>query len=109
MRLSIWPSSQQPWSEVLEVVRHCDSTGWDGIYLADHFMADGDAAGGKASPTLEVGAAMGAVAAVTANLRLGTLVLGNTYRHPAVLANWAATSTTSAAAACCSASAPGGR
>ena len=34
---------------------------------------------------------MGAVAAVTANLRLGTLVLGNTYRHPAVVANWAAT------------------
>ncbi len=46
MRLSIWPSSQQPWSDVLEVVRHCDSTGWDGIYLADHFMADGDAADG---------------------------------------------------------------
>jgi alkanesulfonate monooxygenase SsuD/methylene tetrahydromethanopterin reductase-like flavin-dependent oxidoreductase (luciferase family) len=91
MRLSIWPSSQQPWPDVLEVARHCDTTGWDGIYLADHFMADGDAAGGSASPTLEVGAAMGAVAAATTNLRLGTLVLGNTYRHPAVVANWAAT------------------
>ena len=92
MRFSIWPALGQPWTEVLEVTRHAEATGWDGVYMADHFM--GDASGGfgpVAEPTLEATAALAAAAALTSRLRLGTLVLGNTYRHPAVVANWAAT------------------
>ena len=42
-------------------------------------------------PTLEGTGALAALAAATERVRLGTLVLGNTYRHPAVVANWAAT------------------
>lgn len=92
MRFSIWPGLAQPWSDVLEVTRHAEATGWDGVYLADHFM--GDAGGGFGDvgvPMLEATAALPALAVATDRLRLGTLVLGNTYRHPAVLANWAAT------------------
>lgn len=90
MRFSIWPNPAQPWADVLEVVRHAESTGWDGVYVADHFMGD---AGGSAveEPTLEATAALPALAVATERVRLGTLVLGNTYRHPAVLASWAAT------------------
>jgi len=90
VRFSIWPSLAQPWAEVLTVTQHAEATGWDGVYVADHFM--GDAGGGAVEePTLEATAALPALATLTSRLRLGTLVLGNTYRHPAVLANWAAT------------------
>lgn len=92
MRFSIWPSLGQPWGDVLEVTRHAEATGWDGVYVADHFMGDaGGGFGAVSAPTLEATAALPALALATQRLRLGTLVLGNTYRHPAVLANWAAT------------------
>lgn len=91
MRLSCWPSLQQPWSDVVDVVRHVDATGWDGVYVADHFMGDGGGFGAVTDPTLESTAAVTALGALTANVRVGTLVLGATYRHPAVVANWAST------------------
>ena len=86
MRFSIWPNLAQPWADVLEVSRHAEATGWDGVYVADHFMGDGGALGAVETPTLEATAALAALAVATERVRLGTLVLGNTYRHPAVLA-----------------------
>lgn len=91
MRFSIWPSLAQPWSEVVSTTRHAESTGWDGVYVADHFMGDGESAGDTLTPMLEATAAIAALAALTDRLRLGSLVYGITYRHPAVLAKWAAT------------------
>ncbi|HJR24967.1 MAG TPA: TIGR03560 family F420-dependent LLM class oxidoreductase, partial [Acidimicrobiales bacterium] len=91
MRFSIWPNLQQPWADVLEVAQHAEETGWDGVYVADHFMGDGVSFGPAESPTLEATATLGALATATSRVRLGTLVLGMTYRHPAVLAKWAAT------------------
>lgn len=91
MRFSIWPGLAQPWADVLEVTRHAEATGWDGLYVADHFMGDaGGGFGAVSAPMLEATAALAALAVATDRLRLGTLVLGNTYRHPAVVANWAA-------------------
>ena len=52
---------------------------------------------------------MAGIAAATERMRIGSLVFGNTYRHPAILANQVATIDHIAAAACCSASAPAGR
>jgi alkanesulfonate monooxygenase SsuD/methylene tetrahydromethanopterin reductase-like flavin-dependent oxidoreductase (luciferase family) len=91
MRLAIWPSLQQPWSDVVEVVGHAEATGWDGVYVADHFMGDGSSFGAPETPTLEATASVAALATATERVRLGTLVLGSTYRHPAVVASWAAT------------------
>src|SRR4051794_12129021 len=91
MRFSIWPGPQQPWADVLAVVRHAEATGWDGVYVSDHFMGDGTSFGDVATPTLEATAAIAALATATERVRLGSIVFGNTYRHPAVLANWAAT------------------
>lgn len=92
MRFSIWPSSAHPWDEVLAVTRHAEATGWHGVWVADHFMPntgpDGPPADG---PMLESWSVLSGLAASTERLRLGTLVLGNTYRHPAVVANAAAT------------------
>lgn len=91
MRFSVWPNLAQPWSDVVEVATHAEATGWDGVYVADHFMGDGEQAGGTVSPTFECTAAMAALAVATERVRLGSLVFGITYRHPAVLANWAKT------------------
>jgi F420-dependent oxidoreductase-like protein len=91
MRFSIWPTLLQPWADVLEVAKHAEATGWDGVYVADHFMGDAEGPWPVESPTLEATAALGGLAAATERVRLSPLVLGITYRHPAVLAKWAAT------------------
>jgi len=91
VRLSLWPNLQQPWADVLAVAQHAERSGWDGVYLADHFMGDGGGFGAVETPTLEVMAALGVLAGSTERVRLGTLVLGATYRHPAVVAKWAST------------------
>jgi F420-dependent oxidoreductase-like protein len=84
VKLSIWPNAGQPWEAILDEVAHCEATGWDGVYVADHFMPSfGDDTG----PTGECVAIMAALAAATTRLRIGSLVFGNTYRHPAVLTN----------------------
>ena len=41
MRFSVWPNLMQPVEDVLDVARHADRTGWDGVWVADHFMGDG--------------------------------------------------------------------
>jgi F420-dependent oxidoreductase-like protein len=92
VRFSLWPSSAQPYAELLEVARHAESTGWDGVFVADHFMGAGTSPVQPADqPTLEAGSLAAALAAAVPRVSIGTLVYGNTYRHPAVLANMAAT------------------
>jgi F420-dependent oxidoreductase-like protein len=89
VRFVIWIGTEHPWPDVATVARTADSTGWDGIYLADHFMPNEQPPGLTAR--LEAWTALGAIAAITERPRLGVLVSGNTYRHPAILANMAAT------------------
>ena len=38
MRLSIWPNASQPWDVIVDEVRWAEGAGWDGVYIADHFM-----------------------------------------------------------------------
>ncbi|MFG2043229.1 TIGR03560 family F420-dependent LLM class oxidoreductase [Dactylosporangium sp. NPDC048998] len=91
MRLSIWPGAGQRYDEILEVARHAEATGWDGVYVADHFMANDAPGRDPMAPMLECGTLLAALGAAVPRVRLGSLVYGNTYRHPAVLANMAAT------------------
>src|SRR5215831_2859207 len=83
---------QQPLETVLQVARHADVTGWDGVWVADHFMgSDGANTAAIASDTFEATAVLAGLATATDRVRIGPLVFGSTYRHPAVLANWATT------------------
>jgi F420-dependent oxidoreductase-like protein len=91
MRFSLWVGLSQPWAEVAGAVAHAEATGWDGVYVADHFMADAGGPYPADLPNLESTAALAALAASTERVRLAALVFGITYRHPAVLAKWAAT------------------
>jgi probable F420-dependent oxidoreductase len=93
MRFAIFPSLTQPWSDVLAVARHAEATGWDGVYVADHFVGEaGERPGSKPLTPgyLDSMAVLAALAVATERVRLGALVFGITYRHPAVLANWSA-------------------
>jgi F420-dependent oxidoreductase-like protein len=91
MRLSIWPGAGQPFRDIVEVSQHAASTGWDGVWVADHFMPNAGPGRDPEHPTLEAGSLVAALAVAVSRVRIGTLVYGNTYRHPAVLANMAAT------------------
>jgi alkanesulfonate monooxygenase SsuD/methylene tetrahydromethanopterin reductase-like flavin-dependent oxidoreductase (luciferase family) len=91
MRLAIWPGAGQPYDAILEAARHAADTGWDAVYVADHFMPDEGPGVDVRHPVLEATSLVAALGAVVPRVRIGTLVLGNTYRHPAVVANLAAT------------------
>jgi alkanesulfonate monooxygenase SsuD/methylene tetrahydromethanopterin reductase-like flavin-dependent oxidoreductase (luciferase family) len=75
-----WPTLKATW-EVGDELPVFDS-GW----IFDHFVALGGGGGSH-----EAFALIGALAAVTIRLQLGHLVLGNTYRHPALVAKSGAT------------------
>ena len=90
MRFSIWPAPTRSWEEILELSQHCERTGWDGVYFADHFMPNGPDATPLDGDTLECWSVIAALAATVPRVRLAPLVTSATYRHPAVLANIAA-------------------
>jgi len=88
MRFGFWTNNTDTWADIRSACVHAGATRWDGIWIADHFMPfTGDDAG----PTHEAWTMLGALADAVPRLRLGTLVSGNTYRYPAVLAKMAAT------------------
>src|SRR5512138_526182 len=58
----------------------------DGVWYADHFMPN---APDTSTPWPEAWMTLAALGATVPRIRIGTLVAGNTYRHPAVLAKMA--------------------
>jgi F420-dependent oxidoreductase-like protein len=90
MRFSIWPTPAQPWDDIYEITAHCEQTGWDGVYFADHFMPNGPGPAPLDGDTLECWSVLAALAALVPRIRLAPLVTSVTYRHPAVLAKIAA-------------------
>jgi F420-dependent oxidoreductase-like protein len=91
VRFSVWPNPERPWAEILDVVVGCDRAGWHGAYVADHFMPNDPDGHPLPGAVLESWALVAALAGRVERLRVGTLVSGNLYRHPAVVANAAVT------------------
>jgi F420-dependent oxidoreductase-like protein len=80
------------WSEYLDLVQWLDrDSRFDYLWLTDHFVTGFGTAFGSEGPYFEGWTTLAAVAQATSRLRIGVLVSGNTYRHPAVLAKQATT------------------
>ena len=93
MKFGAWLNLGNPWQDVVAEAQHVEKTGWDGIWVADHFMplnpANVNPADGLGS-VQEAWTVLAGLAALTSRVRLGTMVTGNTYRNPGVLAKQAA-------------------
>jgi F420-dependent oxidoreductase-like protein len=87
---SVCLDSRRPWEDLLRLTRHAEDAAFERVYLADHFMPYAPSAS-VPGEVYECWTTLSALAASTARIGLGTLVLGNTYRHPTVVANMAAT------------------
>ncbi len=69
---------------------HAEANGLDSFWVMDHFFQLPQL-GRLEEPMLEGWSTISALAAVTQKLKLGTLVTGNIYRNPALLAKMGAT------------------
>jgi F420-dependent oxidoreductase-like protein len=88
MDFGLWPNASNPWTDIVEGASHVEQAGWDSVWVADHFMPNAE---DNSGPTHECWALLAGLAATVPRIRLGALVSGNTYRHPAVLAKQAVT------------------
>jgi F420-dependent oxidoreductase-like protein len=91
MRLSLILDPAREWQQMAELARTVDDAGWHAVYTCDHFMPYDEAGLPQDGPVLECWTTLTALASQTSHVRLGTLVMSNTYRHAAVVANMAAT------------------
>jgi F420-dependent oxidoreductase-like protein len=80
---SLWPQNTS-WPSLRDAGVLVDRSGADMLFAWDHFYA---IAGPYENPNLEVTPVLSGWAVLTERVRIGSLVHGITYRHPAVLAN----------------------
>src|SRR6266852_9081888 len=83
----LWPQNTT-WPAMRDAAQLADRIGIDSVWTWDHFYA---LSGEEERPNFEAWTILSALAAVTQRVRVGAMVSGVTYRHPAVVANMAAT------------------
>jgi len=88
--VSILIGSSRPWDEVVRIAQTVDEAGAHAVYVPDHFMPNTEDDSIVDGPRLEAWTLLSALSQRTSTCRLGALVLGGTYRHPAVVANMVA-------------------
>jgi F420-dependent oxidoreductase-like protein len=89
IRFGVQTAPQQiSWAELRETWQEVESLGFDTLWVNDHLLPS---VGPSDAPNLEGWTMLGAIAALTAHVRIGVMVSSNTFRHPAVLAKMATT------------------
>ncbi len=84
---TLWPQNTS-WEALRDAAIVVDSVGFETLWTWDHFYA---LAGAEEKPNFESTTILGALSPLTKQAKLGALVQGVTHRHPAVIANMAAT------------------
>ena len=87
------PSGEISFADTSMWAQRAESLGFDSVWLSDHFLYSFARYGAGDAPiaALEPMTSLAALAAVTERVRLGVIVLGAPFRHPAFVAKAAAT------------------
>jgi alkanesulfonate monooxygenase SsuD/methylene tetrahydromethanopterin reductase-like flavin-dependent oxidoreductase (luciferase family) len=88
LRLGLKLSQNATIDQLRGLWRLADEAGFDSCWVMDHFATLGARDDG---PIFETWTMLAAMAQLTTRTRIGCAVVGNTYRHPAVLAKMAVT------------------
>ncbi|MDQ1279228.1 MAG: hypothetical protein QG670_488 [Thermoproteota archaeon] len=83
VQLSARYYSPEDWDVLKSTALYCEQLGYDSIWFGDHLITG--------SSRLECWTVLSALSAITSKIRLGTLVLCNNWRNPALLAKMSAT------------------
>ena len=79
------------WDDIARSIETLEAGRWNSLWFADHFLPPGRPPETEHLTAFEGYTALAVAAGMTKKLKLGHLVLGNTYRNPALLAKMATT------------------
>ena len=83
------------WDDIRAYIQTMEAGRWDSLWFADHFLPPGAPANLWATeehiPCFDGFTLIAVAAGMTQRLKLGGLVMGNTYRNPALVAKMATT------------------
>src|SRR5262249_15564490 len=79
------------WSDLLAIAQTAEAVGFDSVWVVDHFLFPPRAPGGPGLGCWECGSLLGALAAATHRVELGTFVVNTGFRNPTLLAKMADT------------------
>ncbi|MCY3415094.1 MAG: TIGR03560 family F420-dependent LLM class oxidoreductase [Candidatus Heimdallarchaeota archaeon] len=71
------------WDQIEQIIRKTEQYNYEAFYTCDHFYLDDKS---EERNAVEAWTILSAAAIITNKIKLGTLVSGNTYRNPALLA-----------------------
>jgi F420-dependent oxidoreductase-like protein len=91
LAIGTWLSTSWSADDIVSVAREAEQAGYATVSVADHFMGNTGTDEPGEGTMYECFALLAGIATAVPRVRLTSMVAGITYRHPAILANMAAT------------------